>query len=432
VIWDEDETLINSPNLQLAFFEPDTDDEALMEAIAALLVERGATTRPHRRGGPELEVLGATGAVPPWMAEVIESGRYALAEEPQRPGGLVELVSDGEVLIQRSEELPELCVEIGAKLRDTFWWLLAELRPLYGVIAINQATWDLLHLEDSDDLALFAIGWVNLARVGEEAAERLRRALEPIETSEVAGGIYWSVWPELAAEGAAPPPPPSDIDIAHLVLEALTGRSIPAEVPPTEEEIDAMWWTKPPVDRPTVWVWDVGLDETALLAGVAAFSGNRDVELASGFDGWRAASIDLLGEEDDRALDILLAMAEHLAPSWISLSGALGIDVPGRDEVQLEGFAMRHIWINRTWLGEEALELVDQHLEGAYRAEHAGGVYFSCDDRYNPSGQVPAWGDDEAFDRWCAAAAVLAEVARRDRGIDATTPMPAWNHAPRR
>lgn len=419
----EDEDVVGGPLVQLAIYEPDASPSALLGAIAEVLRARGATTRPSRWGGADLEVLNGTGALPAGVSERLEPVTRDEEGTGARTGAIVELLTGGEWFDPDLGISPELGRQFGTKVRDCLFDLVIALRPLYAAVLFEYPSDALARVDTAVDGVPFgAAAWVNLQRVDVGVDALLRRAVHGAATAEVGGGLYFTSWSEFAPDGAVAERASIPAHLGLRVLEALTGRTITAPVSPTPEEIDAMWWLKPPVDRPTVWVWDAALDETQLLTGVAACSEGRDVELGVGRAGWRCASIDLVGAEDDEAMDILRSLAERMGPSWISLSGALDIEVPGADDDQLEGFAMSHVWLNRRWLGEGPLARIDEHLAGAYRAEHAGGVYFSTGERFNPSGRAPGWSNDDAFDRETAAAAVVAEVARRDRGLGAPAP----------
>lgn len=307
---------VQAPFVQPVFHDPDLNRAELLDRVADALRRRGADVTENPLGGPDLLVRNGTGAAPDDRAEILTSGRPSWADEDQ-PGAIIELLCDGEELHFLEDNEPVAARELFRRLRDAFWDLIEQVRPMHAVVLNEWTPEDLSALETSSDEALF----VN--------------------------------------------------------------------------------------DR----------DEADLMADVAACAGGPDVAFGQGAEGWRCAVVDLPGAEDDDAMELLRHLAETVVPSWISLSGADEILVPGSFEQQQEGFALSHIWLSRGWIGEEALARIDAHLAGAYRAEHAGGVYFSTGRRFNPSGQVPPWDDDEAFDREVEAARVVAEVARRSRGL---------------
>lgn len=420
-----DEDIVGGPLVQLVIYEPGLSDHELLEAMASVLRRRGATTKPLRWGSPGLEVLNGTGALPPEVAERLEPERTPELTDEPLTGGIVDLMTGGEWFDPALDLTPVEERAFGIKVRDCFINLVAELQPLYGVVLFESSGAGLASLDTYDNDDLFGTGWVNLARVDAAVVPRLRRAVQGTSTADLGGGLFWTTTQEFALDGLPVDRTQIAEHIGHRVIEALTGRTIPPPVAPTQQQLDDRY-LPPESQRPMVWVWDAALDAPSLLAAVTDCAGDRSVVLGEGDPGWQCVVVDLPRGDQDEAMEVLGRLADQVAPSWISLSWGRDVYPPGSDEVQYEGFAMQHIWLNRHWLGQDALAEVDRHLAGAYRAEHGDGVYLSTDERFNPAGRVPAWDDDEAFDRTTAAATVVAEVARRSRGLEP----PAVSRAP--
>ena len=396
------------PSLWVAVWDPDRDDEGLVDALATALERAGAKVRRARRDGEPLALFQRYQAFGPPGEE--------LAIEPARPGGgpggLVQFAVD----VAFFEEHPKLKpAKAWGRFRDGLGRLLGEVRPLLAVCAVEFPVDELPDPPPETAEHLFRTGWVNPERLDEQRRRAFERALDGGPVSELAGGWWWSADPALdpAGLGAA-----DERALTRALYQAWTERPLLASL---GEEPAAHSGPLAPCE---LWFWAADRDDEQLLADVRAWAegeghGAGTVGLGSnGAPGWFPVTLSFGDDaEPAAALAALRQAVARVQPSWGALLPESGIAVPGLTPDYPSTGVLPNVWVQRDWIGGERLERLRTALDGAHAEELAGGVLLVTMPELLPEGQFAEWCRDPAarWDRLVDAAAILAEAARASR-----------------
>jgi hypothetical protein len=356
-------------------------------------------------------------------------GGVTVAELPVHIGALVEVCVSG----AKVDGAP---VAMARRLAGALAGVVLAVRPALATLSVEHPPAPLPYPDSDEAWGLFVAGWVDPAQCNDSQVAAFERLRDRGRAWPWGEGLWWS-GAELLCPDALTAAHDWDRGISEQAYECwMRGVREPWAEKVVDSHVDAGGGSPASSGRagleegsyaapglpavmsapPQLWFWSAEAAPEALAERVRHWLEDDGFVVWTGPEQdprWRpvvaTAPSDMALAE---ALEALRTVAGEVACDWAGLHPEGWLAVPGLDPTNPATGIVAHVWVRDEWLGPDAAAL-RAAMPGAHHEVVADGVLWVTSPALAPDVD-PSWSDhDVRFDRWVAAATVLAAAARR-------------------